>query len=63
MLDETVTSSQIIILNYLHDNGRLLTGELTKSSPADLKELGRIMQKFKKIIEAEQANKTSEQNI
>ncbi|WP_139241317.1 winged helix-turn-helix transcriptional regulator [Anaerocolumna jejuensis] len=23
-------SSQIIILNYLHDNGRLLTGELAK---------------------------------
>jgi DNA-binding MarR family transcriptional regulator len=126
MLDETVTSSQIIILNHLHDNERLLTGELaklmeispsavsqmlnkmekrklvrrfmnpenrreifvemdiagtdyietsqkielsiierfySKLSPADLKELGRIMKKFKKIIEVELANKTSEQNI
>ncbi|KZE48324.1 MarR family transcriptional regulator [Brevibacillus parabrevis] len=30
VLDETITSNQIILINLLHERGRMLTGELAK---------------------------------
>ncbi|BCJ93815.1 hypothetical protein acsn021_13840 [Anaerocolumna cellulosilytica] len=52
VLDETITSSQIIILNHLYDGGRLLTGELARLmniSPSAISQMLNKMEKRKLI--------------
>lgn len=52
VLDETITSSQIIILNHLNESGRLLTGELARLmniSPSAISQMLNKMEKHKLI--------------
>lgn len=52
VLDETITSSQIIILNHLKESGRLLTGELARLmniSPSAISQMLNKMEKRKLI--------------
>lgn len=48
VLDETITDSQVILLNHLHDSGRLPTGKLAKlmnTTPSALSQMLNRMEK------------------
>ncbi|MCM3145798.1 MarR family transcriptional regulator [Brevibacillus sp. MER 51] len=48
VLDETITNSQIIMINLLHERGRLLTGELAKQMDITASAVSQMLNKMEK---------------